>query len=166
MNLLYDFTVDQETATIHITRAFDAEPALVWDAFTRSELLEQWMAPAPMKVLTKIMDFRVGGRWQYGMVPPEPPRFWSLVEFLEIDPLKSFVTRNSFCNENGQPAEMGFTHSITRYDFVAGEQTTTVKIAKKMGSMEELERFISIGFREGMAAVLLQLENILRRHQS
>ena len=38
MNLLFDFTVDKDTATIYITREFAADPDLVWDAFTKSEL--------------------------------------------------------------------------------------------------------------------------------
>jgi uncharacterized protein YndB with AHSA1/START domain len=43
MNLLFDFTVDKATATIYITREFAADLDLVWDAFTKSEILEQWM---------------------------------------------------------------------------------------------------------------------------
>ena len=35
MNLLFDFTVDKATATIHVTREFAADQDLVWDAFTK-----------------------------------------------------------------------------------------------------------------------------------
>ena len=47
MNLLFDFTVDKATATIHITREFAADLDLVWDAFTKAEILDQWMGPKP-----------------------------------------------------------------------------------------------------------------------
>jgi uncharacterized protein YndB with AHSA1/START domain len=40
MNLLYDFTVDKGNHTIHITREFAAELDLVWDAFTKAEMLD------------------------------------------------------------------------------------------------------------------------------
>ena len=47
-NLLFDFTVDKATKTVFITREFDAELSLVWDAFTKAEILDQWVAPKPM----------------------------------------------------------------------------------------------------------------------
>ena len=68
MNLLFDFTVDKATATIHITREFAADLDLVWDAFTKAEILDQWMGPKPYRVQTKEMDFREGGRWLYAMI--------------------------------------------------------------------------------------------------
>jgi uncharacterized protein YndB with AHSA1/START domain len=43
MNLLFDFTVDKDTATIYVTREFAAVLDLVWDAFTKAEILDQWM---------------------------------------------------------------------------------------------------------------------------
>ena len=68
MNLLFDFTVDKSTNTIHITREFAADIDLVWDAFTTAEILDQWVAPKPWKSKTKVMDFKVGGRRFYAMV--------------------------------------------------------------------------------------------------
>jgi uncharacterized protein YndB with AHSA1/START domain len=56
MNLLFDFTVDKETATFHVMREFAADPDLVWDAFTKAEILDQWMGPKPYRVQTKELD--------------------------------------------------------------------------------------------------------------
>ncbi len=44
-NLLFDFIVDRENKTVHIKPEFDAPLDLVWDAFTRPELPDQWTAP-------------------------------------------------------------------------------------------------------------------------
>ena len=52
-NLLFDFTVDKSTKKVFINREFDAELPLVWDAFTKKELLDQWLAPKPMISKTK-----------------------------------------------------------------------------------------------------------------
>ena len=38
-NLLFDFTVDKATKTVFITREFDADLSLVWDAFTNKKFL-------------------------------------------------------------------------------------------------------------------------------
>src|SRR6185503_1774268 len=110
MNLLFDFTVDKATNTIHITREFAADLDLVWDAFTKAEILDQWVAPKPYRLETKEMDFRVGGRWLYTMISPENAASsrWSLAEFIEIQPKVSFTTKNSFSDENGNPFDTGF----------------------------------------------------------
>ena len=60
--LLFDFTVDKATKTVFIKREFDAELSLVWDAFTKQEILDQWNAPAPYAAKTKHMNFEVGGK--------------------------------------------------------------------------------------------------------
>ena len=116
MNLLFDFTVDKATATIYITREFAADLDQVWDAFTKAEILDQWMGPKPFRVQTKEMDFRVGGRWLYTMITDEnvKPTRYSLAEFIEIQPKSSFTTKNSFSDENGNHTDSGFTFSITR----------------------------------------------------
>jgi uncharacterized protein YndB with AHSA1/START domain len=43
-SLLFDFTVDKATKTVLITREFNADLSLVWDAFTTPEILDQWVA--------------------------------------------------------------------------------------------------------------------------
>ena len=162
MNLLFDFTVDKATATIYITREFAADLDLVWDAFTKEELLDQWMGPTPWRVQTKEMDFREGGRWLYTMVSPEKESGrWSLAEFLEIRPKTSFTTKNSFSDENGNHADTGFTFSITRNEFTPGAGITTVHITKKMASLAELEQFVAMGYKEGMAMVMSNLDELL-----
>ncbi len=164
MNLLFDFTVDKATATIHITREFAADLDLVWDAFTKAEILDQWMGPKPWRVQTKEMDFREGGRWLYTMIGPEntPPIRYSLAEFVEIQPKSGFTTKNSFSDENGNPIDSGFTFSITKNSFKAGGDKTTVQIAKKMASLAQLEKFIELGYEKGTAAGMNNLDEVLK----
>jgi uncharacterized protein YndB with AHSA1/START domain len=165
MNLLFDFTVDKATATIYMTREFAAELDLVWDAFTKSEILDQWVGPKPYRVQTKEMDFRVGGRWLYCMITPEnvvANNRYSLAEYVDIQPKSSFTTRNSFSDENGNPINGVFTSSLTTNSFKAGVDKTTVNIVKKMGSLSQLEEFlIGGGFKEGTAMGFRNLDDYL-----
>src|SRR5450432_4745802 len=164
MNLLFDFTVDKATATIHVTREFAADLDLGWDAFTKAQILEQWMGPKPYRVQTKEMDFREGGRWLYAMIGPEntAPDRYSLAEFVEIQPKSGFTTKNSFSDENGNPIDSGFTFSLTKNSFKAGGDKTTVQIAKKMASLAQLEKFIEGGYYEkGTAAGMNNLDEYL-----
>ena len=163
MTLLFDFTVDKATHTIHITREFAADLDLVWDAFTKAEMLDQWMAPKPWRVQTKEMDFREGGRWLYTMLSPENVSTgrWSLAEFVEIQPKSSFTTKNSFSDENGNHLDSGFSFSMTKNAFKAEGEKTTVQIVKKMASLAELEQFVAMGYKEGISAGMVNLDEYL-----
>lgn len=162
MSLLFDFTADKATKTIHITREFAADLDLVWDAFTKAEILDQWVAPKPYRAQTKEMDFRVGGRWLYTMIGADiTPGRYSLAEFTDIQPKSSFTTRNTFSDENGNPLSDGF--SITTNSFKAGPDKTTVSISKMMSSLALLEQFAQEGFfKEGTAIGFRNLDELLR----
>ncbi len=71
LKLLFDFTVNKESKTIHITREFAANLELVWQAWTTAELLDQWWGPQPWRAETKTIDFREGVFFHYSMVSTE-----------------------------------------------------------------------------------------------
>jgi uncharacterized protein YndB with AHSA1/START domain len=162
MNLYYDFKVNKDTKTIHITREFAADLDLVWDAFTKPEILDQWQAPKPLRAQTKEMDFREGGRWIYTMISPDDMnspdkvRRWSMVEFIEIKPKTTFYGRNSFCDENGNILNNQF--SLTRNTFEPKGETTIVHVEKKFDDFAVLEMVVSMGFKEGMSMALNNLD--------
>jgi len=160
MSQLFEFSVDKEKKTIHITREFAADRDIVWDAFTKAEILEQWVAPKPLKAYIKELDFRVGGRCLTAMIPPEIITRWSLQEYTRIDPKSSFTTRNSFCDENFEPLNSG--SSITTNYFEPGIDKTTVRIEKIFDSLATVEWMASNGFKEGMAEGMNNLDEYLR----
>src|SRR3954464_11713255 len=102
-DLLFDFTVDKPAKTVYITREFDAELSLVWDAFTKREILDQWWAPKPWTSKTKTMDFKVGGRRFYAMVSPEGQEHWSIQDFTSINPTTNFKMSNAFADKDENP---------------------------------------------------------------
>jgi hypothetical protein len=158
MNLLFDLTVDKDAKTIFITREFAADLDLVWDAFTKAEILDEWTAPKPYKARTKEMDFREGGRWLYTMVSQENenPSRYSLVDFIEIHPKTDFSTRNCFADENGN--QMGNSFSFVKNSFKPGQEITTVHIEKKFDDLATLEMLVSLGYKEGLAAGMSNLD--------
>lgn len=164
MNPLFDFTLDRATNTIHVTREFAADIDLVWDAFTKAEILDRWTAPKPYRLHTKEMDFREGGRWLYTMVAPdttpESATRYSLVDFITIQPKTSFSTRNCFADQNGNQA--GDAFSMVRNTFTAGDGKTTYRMEKKFNDLATLEAFATNGFKEGISMGYDNLEEILR----
>ena len=84
--LFFDFTVDKAAKKVFVTKEFNAALSLVWDAFTKAEILDQWWAPAPYTAKTKYMNFAVGGKRFYAMISPEGKESWSLQEYTSITP--------------------------------------------------------------------------------
>ena len=156
-NLLFDFTVDKAAKTVYITREFDAKLSLVWDAFTKQELLDQWIAPKPMTSKTKYMDFRVGGKRFYAMVSPEGQEHWAIQEYTSITPKTNFKMHNAFADKDENPELPG-----SEWDHTFSEQngTTKVNITIYNESLERLERILE-GFTIGMKMSLSNLENLL-----
>ena len=156
-SLLFDFTVDKTAKTVTITREFDAELSLVWDAFTKKELLDQWLAPKPMISRTKYQDFKVGGKRFYAMVSPEGLERWAIQEYTSITPKTNFKMHNAFADKNENPELPG-----SEWDHTFSEQkgTTIVNITIYNESLERLEMILD-GFTKGMKMSLSNLENLL-----
>jgi uncharacterized protein YndB with AHSA1/START domain len=157
-NLLFDFTVDKTAKTVFINREFDAELLLVWDAFTKPELLDQWVAPKPWLSKTKYMNFEVGGKRFYAMVSPEGLERWSIQEYTSISPKTNFKMYNAFADKDENPELPG-----SAWDYIFSEQNgiTKVSITIYNESFERMERMIEMGFKEGFSMSMKNLENLL-----
>ena len=153
-----EFIVDKETKTVSITKDFAAELSLVWDAYTKPELLDQWWAPKPFTSRTKAMDFREGGRRFYAMVSPEGQEGWILQKYTSITPKTNFKLFNAFADADENPQLPGSDWDLS---FSEQDGTTTVSISIYNESLERLERMIAGGFGEGTKMQLQNLEELL-----
>jgi uncharacterized protein YndB with AHSA1/START domain len=156
-NLQFDFTVDKAAKTVFITREFNASQDLVWDAFTKAELLDRWVAPAPMTAKTKYMNFEVGGKRFYAMVSPDGKEMWAIQKFTSISPKTNFKMYNAFADENENPEPVG---SEWDYNFSEQNGVTTVKISIYNESFDRMERLME-GFKAGFTLTLKNLEDLL-----
>lgn len=159
-NLLFDFTVDKSTNTVFVNREFAAELALVWQAFTTKEILDQWWAPKPWLSRTKRMNFAVGGRRFYAMVSPEGEEHWSIQDFTSISPTTNFKFFDAFSDKD-ENINSEFPSSEWDLSFSEQNGATTVKIIIKHKSLADLEQIIQMGFKEGFTMTLNELDNIL-----
>jgi uncharacterized protein YndB with AHSA1/START domain len=156
-NLAFDFTVDKAAKTVLITREFAAELPLVWDAFTKAELIDQWIAPKPMRAKTKYQDFKVGGKRFYAMISPEGQERWAIQEYTSITPKTNFKMYNAFADADENPELPG---SEWDHNFSEQNGTTKVSISIYNESLERLERILD-GFTQGMKMSLSNLESLL-----
>ena len=158
-SLLFDFTVDKPSKKVFIDREFDAGLSLVWDAFTKKEILDQWWAPKPFSSRTKVLDFKVGGRRFYAMVSPEGQERWVIQKYTSISPKTNFKFFNAFADENENPELPG-----SEWDHTFSEQNGTTKISVIIynESLERMEKQIEMGFKEGFTMTLNYLDELLK----
>jgi uncharacterized protein YndB with AHSA1/START domain len=157
-NLPFDFTVDKAAKTVFMNVEFAADLSLVWDAFTKQELLDRWWAPKPWVSKTKLMDFKVGGRRFYAMVSPEGVERWQIQKYTSISPKTNFKIFNAFADKDENPELPGSDWDL---NFSERNGTTKVSISIYNESLERLERMIEMGFKEGTMMTMKNLAELL-----
>jgi uncharacterized glyoxalase superfamily protein PhnB/uncharacterized protein YndB with AHSA1/START domain len=159
-NLFFDFSVNKESNTINVRREFAADLPLVWDAWTKPELLDLWWAPKPYQTKTKSMDFREGGVWHYAMVSPENVPHWCRTGYKKIEERKSFSGSDAFSDEEGK-INPDFPTSQFSNLFHGDGDITTVSMTVVYESLSDLEKVIQMGLKEGLSKSLENLDQYL-----
>lgn len=159
-NLTFDFSVDKKNNTITVKREFAAELALVWDAYTKSEILDQWWAPRPWKAKTKTMDFRDGGHWHYAMVGPTGEEHWSWADYKNIQVHKKFTGLDAFADAHGN-INKAMPQSKWDATFTAKGEMTLVELHITYPDLAQLEATIQMGFKEGLTMAMEGLDELL-----
>ena len=157
-NLLFDFIVDKPSKTVFVNREFNAALPLVWDAFTKQEILDQWWAPKPFASRTKVMNFEVGGRRFYAMVGPEGQEHWAVQQYTSISPKTNFKFYNAFADKD---ENLQLPGSDWNLNFIDQNENIKVVITIYNESLERMEQMIEMGFKEGFTMTLKSLEELL-----
>jgi uncharacterized protein YndB with AHSA1/START domain len=164
-NLQFDFIVDKAAKTVYVTREFDAELPIVWDAFTKQEILDQWWAPKPWKSVTKSMDFKVGGRRFYAMVGPDGAgENWHIQEYTSITPKTNFKFLSVFADKDENRNLPGSDWDLA-FSETDGQGITKVNITIYNESLERMEMMIEMGFKEGFTMTLNELATMLQEQK-
>ena|SRR5688500_11412113 len=159
-NLAFDFSVDKENKTIKVKREFAAELPLVWDAYTKSEILDLWWAPKPWKARTKKMDFREGGHWLYAMVGPEGQEHWALANYKTIQVQKRFTGLDAFADAEGN-INKEMPQSKWNVTFTDKGPVTLVEFHITYDDLAQLEATLQMGFKEGLTMAMEGLDELL-----
>lgn len=159
-HLLFDFIADKEKNTLTIRREFLAGRQLIWDCYTRSELLDRWFAPAPLTTKTKSMDFRQGGHWHYAMVEPNGTEYWGWTEYLTIKPIQFYTTLDAFSNAEGE-INKELPRAEWLVTFTDKGKNAIVETIVTYKSLSDQETVIQMGMEQGMIATMQKLDELL-----
>lgn len=161
-DLALDFIVDKQNNTITVKREFAASRPIVWDAFTKKEILDQWWAPRPWKARTKTMDFREGGHWLYAMVGPAGEEHWALANYESIDPQKKFTGLDAFADADGN-INKDMPQSKWDVSFTDKGKHTLVEFQISYDDLAQLEATLKMGFKEGLTMAMEGLDELLEK---
>src|SRR6266436_8363325 len=87
---------------IVMTRVFDAPRRLVWDAFTKPELLKRWFGPRDWSLVVCEVDLKVGGGFRFVLRGPDGRDMGMRGRYIEIAPPDRSVHMESFDDFPGE----------------------------------------------------------------
>jgi len=159
-NLHFDFIADKVKNTLTIKREFLANRQLVWDCYTKSELLDQWFAPKPLTTKTKSMRFEEGGHWHYAMIEPNGTEYWGYTEYISIHPIDFYTSIDAFSNEKAE-INADLPRAKWKVTFSDLADNTLVETVVTYNSLADLESVIKMGMEQGMKLTLEKLDELL-----
>ena len=140
-----------------LSREFRAPRALLWQVQTQAEHLQHWLSPEGFRTIHADMDFRVGGRYFYGIGGPNGMQMWGLQQFLEIEPERKIAHLQSFSNPEGglgrhpmAPTWPAYMHVTATYD--DSPDGTGYTISWQPHESDEVGIATFDGARQGMQA--------------
>jgi uncharacterized protein YndB with AHSA1/START domain len=141
---------------IVITRAFEAPRRLVFDAFSRPELVRQWLlGPPGWSMPICEIDFRVGGRYRYLWRNESGPEMGVGGVYREIVAPERIVATETF-DQAWYPGESVGTVVLTEQ---GGKTLLTQTILYE--SREARDSVVASPMERGLAASYGRLENLL-----
>ena len=115
-----ELTVTTPTAReIVLTRTFDAPRRLVFDAWTKPELLKRWYGARGWNLVECEVDLRVGGTWRFVSRGPDGTEMGQGGVYREVVPPERLVYTEAFVDQS-YPGE-----SLNAHVFVERNEKTT-----------------------------------------
>jgi uncharacterized protein YndB with AHSA1/START domain len=147
-------TADRELVA---TRTFNAPARIVFDAWTKPELLKRWWAPKSFGVtlFECDSDLRVGGTYRYafGRDPKNPEVFSG--RYVEVNSPSRLVLTQLY----ERMPDIG--EAIVTVTFEESQGRTRLTLHQLFPSKEALEGALASGMESGMRVTLDQLEALV-----
>ena len=136
-----------------VTRTVHGPARMVFEAWTKPELLERWWAPKsfPISLLSCETDVRVGGRYRL-VFGYEGSTMEFFGRYLEVTPHSRLVWTNDEGDDGG---------TVTTVTFEETGGKTLMVVRDLYPSKEALDGAIASGSTSGMPEALEQLDELL-----
>jgi uncharacterized protein YndB with AHSA1/START domain len=138
---------------IVLTRVFDAPRHMIYDAWTKPELLKRWFGPRGWSLEVCDIDLKVGGKWRFVLRGPDGREMGMRGVYRELVPPERDVHTESF---DDFPGESIVTGVLVEMD---GKTTMTATILYP--SQEVRDAVLKSGIEHGAAETYDRLAEML-----
>jgi uncharacterized protein YndB with AHSA1/START domain len=128
---------------IRMVRVFDAPRAMVYDAFTKCELLRRWFGPQGFTLSVCEGDFKVGGGWRFVVRGPDGSEMGMRGKIREMVRPERLVHVETFDDYPGE--------ALATTTFVESGGKTTVTINLQYDSKQVRDAVVNSGMEHGAA---------------
>ena len=145
-----------------ITRTFNGPARIVFDAWTKPELVKRWWAPKSLcvSIVSVDADVRVGGRYRYVLKPREHDEFAFTGTYREVTPHSRLVYTTNYEPKGAPPATEAEAAIVTITFAERGGKTHLVS-HEMYPSKEVLDMVIASGMERGMRETMDQLDELV-----
>jgi uncharacterized protein YndB with AHSA1/START domain len=138
---------------IVLTRIFDAPRHLVFEAFSKPELLKRWFGPHGWSLVVCDVDFRTGGGFRFVLRGPDGTEMGMRGVYRELQPPGRSVHSESFDDFPGE--------SVVTAVFTETDGKTTLTATVLYPSREVRDAVIQSGMEHGAAESYDKLADLL-----
>jgi uncharacterized protein YndB with AHSA1/START domain len=138
---------------ITLTRVFAAPRSLVFDAFTKPELLKLWFGPRGWSLVVCEVDLKVGGAWRFVLRSPEGRDMGMRGVYRELQPPSRSVHTETFDDFPGE--------SIVTTVLVEDRGKTTLTATVLYPSQQVRDAVVESGMEHGAAESYDKLAELL-----
>lgn len=152
---------------VEVTRTFRAPRKLVYEAYTKPELVQRWLVGPPGWTMPVCeMDVRVGGRYRWRWRSDEDGKEFGFEgEFLEVQP--GMLVRHTEAFDPGDlDADMGEKPAMVTVRFDERSGVTTLTTLIEYASTEDRDAAMSTGMTDGMEASYQLLDELVAGRRS
>lgn len=137
-----------------VTRTINGSARMVYEAFTRSELFEQWWVPRScgLSLLSCALDVHVGGEYRLVFRIDDAQSMAVFGKYVEVTP----HSRLAWTNDEGEDAG-----PITTVTFEERGDTTLLVLHELYPTQEGLDGVLSSGEKTTLGETFDQLEELL-----
>jgi len=152
---------NRDTLTVTVISDFDAPVERVWGLWTDPRKLERWWGPPSYPATFETHNLVPGGEVRYYMTGPEGEQHAGLWRVTAVDPPGWLQFDDVFADPSGEP-DTDLPVTQVSIELIEHRGGTRMVMRSKLESLEDLERWLSNGTREGQEQAVAQMDVLLQ----
>lgn len=148
---------------VEVIRSFRAPGELVYEAYTKPDLMKRWLGGPGWSMPVCEMDVSAGGRFRWRWRSDDDGREFGFDgEFLEVRP-PTLIRHTESYDPGDMGGSMGDAPAVVTVRFDESDGVTTVTTLIEYASKEDRDAAMATGMTDGMEVSYQRLEELLSK---